>query len=145
MPKDHARKHAARRRQRATGGSYTSAAAGTLHSHPVPDLRFLADLPFHAGEKVDLKRAALLVGACRAGCSTCQGALIPMLLADERAPATVALLAGAAYAPWLATSLPAASSTTRAWVPLQARTSWRRGRSGRHRRRSGPTARPPSP
>ncbi|MER5649674.1 hypothetical protein [Streptosporangium sp. NPDC002524] len=58
------------------------------HQHPASDLGFLADAPY---EQADLELAAALVGACRAGCSSCQATLIPKVLAGNRA--TVGALA----------------------------------------------------
>lgn len=116
MPKDHARKKQARRAQRRSGASYTSAAAGTLHTHPTPDLSFLSGLPYSGGRPVDLDTAAALVAACRAGCRPCQESLFTHLLNGERARPTVALLAGFVLALW-----PRPISTSAAvvaWHPL---------------------------
>ncbi|KOX13676.1 hypothetical protein [Nocardiopsis sp. NRRL B-16309] len=113
MPKDHARKNAARRAQQRTGAAYTSANAATTHTHPAPDLASLADLPYTRGHRIELDRATALVGAARAGCGPCLDTLIPQV-ADSAA--TVAALAGGALGilpPVLAAALP---DPARAWV-----------------------------
>ncbi|MEU0237675.1 hypothetical protein ABZ234_08285 [Nocardiopsis sp. NPDC006198] len=117
MPKHHrARKQQARREQRRTGAAYTSALAGTTHTHPAPEMAMLAELAYVQGHPLDLERAAALVGACRAGCRPCQDSLIPLVAAH---PATVAALTGAALGalpPGL--SLLLGSRSTRSWIPL---------------------------
>jgi hypothetical protein len=113
VPKNHARKNASRRAQQRTGASYASAAAGTTHQHPAPDLSALAGLPYGGGRRVDVDLAARLVGACRAGCRPCQDSLIPKALGDR---ALVAVLAGAVYG-MLPTGGAFASAATRAWMP----------------------------
>lgn len=117
MPKhNRARKNAARREQRRTGAAYTSAQAGTTHSHPAPDMGLLTDLPYVQGRTLLMDQAAALVGACRAGCRPCQNSLIPLVAAH---PATVAALTGTALGtlpPGL--SLLMGSETTRTWMPL---------------------------
>ncbi|MFI6513285.1 hypothetical protein ACIBCT_37265 [Streptosporangium sp. NPDC050855] len=106
------RKRAIRERMATTGEPYSQAA---LHvDHSAPDLRFLAELPYAAGQTVDLRLAAATVAGCRAGCASCQKLLIPRLLADRP---TVAVLAGGVYGLW-PTAGPLASPPTRAWHPL---------------------------
>ncbi|MGV9601670.1 hypothetical protein ACWDR1_33935 [Streptosporangium sandarakinum] len=84
------------------------------HQHPTPDVSALAGLPYTANRPVDLRLAAAIVGACRAGCWPCQDFLAHRLL-EERA--TIAALAGAVYSLW-PTAGPLASPATRAWHPL---------------------------
>lgn len=94
MPKkNRARKAAARRAQHRTGASYTSARAGTTHSHPAPDLTPLTELPYTRDHRFDLDQATALVGAARAGCAPCQHSLIPRV---ANSPVAVAALAGGA-------------------------------------------------
>src|SRR5699024_1397051 len=117
MPKkNRARKNATRRAQQRTGASYTSARAGTTHSHPAPNMGLLTELPYVQGHELILEQAAALVGACRAGCRPCQDSLTPLVAAH---PATVAALTGAALG-FLPPGLPLlmCSESTRTWIPL---------------------------
>ncbi|RCG17909.1 hypothetical protein DQ384_39385 [Sphaerisporangium album] len=111
---------AARRLARATGQSYTRMRNLTAHRHPAPDLSTLADLPYACGRPVELELAAVLVGACRAGCRPCQDVFVPGLC---RHLPTVAALSGAVYGLW---PVPISRSPAAlAWYPLvrQARES----------------------
>ncbi|MEW1760359.1 hypothetical protein AB0393_28095 [Streptomyces cyaneofuscatus] len=80
MTKAHARKNKARRLRERTGAAYTSAAAGTLHDHPLIDLA-----PAAASPSTDMSCASALVAAARAGCSTCQPPLKRHLLTQPEA------------------------------------------------------------
>ncbi|GGU39108.1 hypothetical protein [Streptomyces violascens] len=84
MPKHHARKNKARRLRERTGAAYTSAAAGTLHRHPLINLA-----PAAADPDTDMSCASALVAAIRAGCTTCQRPLKRRLLTQPEALAAL--------------------------------------------------------
>ncbi|MDN3262873.1 hypothetical protein QWJ26_24315 [Streptomyces sp. CSDS2] len=124
MVKSHGKKQRAKKKAQRTGASYSSAAAGTTHTHtPLPDLSMLPLVPHGSWRVLDLDLAARLVAACRAKCQPCQQTLITKMVTEQRA--TLAALAGAVYG-----TLPAvgfgASATTWQWAPL-ARTAMRSG------------------
>ncbi|MCZ4510017.1 hypothetical protein O3Q52_17785 [Streptomyces sp. ActVer] len=63
MSKDHARKRRARRTAQHTGSSYTSANAGTLHTHPAPTLVPVSGAPFGVAHTADMAAASVAIGA----------------------------------------------------------------------------------
>ncbi|MFD4555259.1 hypothetical protein ACFWP5_13230 [Streptomyces sp. NPDC058469] len=124
MVKKHGKKQRAKKRQDRTGAAYSSAAAGTTHTHtPLPDLSALPLVPHGSWRVLDLDLAARLVAACRAGCQPCQQTLIPKVVKEDRA--TLAALAGAVYGAVPTVGF-AASDPTRQWAPL-ARTAMQAG------------------
>ncbi|MEV6425043.1 hypothetical protein [Streptomyces sp. NPDC051662] len=124
MVKKHGKKTRAKKKAQRTGAAYSSAAAGTIHTHtPLPDLTALPLVPHGSWRVLDLDLAARLVAACRAGCQSCQRTLIAKVVKEKRA--TLAVLAGAVYGTVPAVGL-AASDTTRQWAPL-ARTAMQAG------------------
>ncbi|MEU5483470.1 hypothetical protein [Streptomyces mirabilis] len=124
MVKKHGKKQRAKKRQDRTGAAYSSAAAGTTHTHtPLPDLSALPLVPHGSWRVLDLDLAARLVAACRAGCQPCQQTLIPKVVKEDRA--TLAALAGAVYGAVPTVGF-VASGATRQWAPL-ARTAMQAG------------------
>jgi hypothetical protein len=106
---------AARYLARVTGQPYTRMRNLTAHRHPIPELApLLEPLPYACGRPVEVELAAVVVGACRAGCGPCQDSLVPGLY---RHHATVATLAGATFGLWPTPGLLAAPAT-RTWHPL---------------------------
>ncbi|MEV5910513.1 hypothetical protein ACWEGX_09675 [Streptomyces chartreusis] len=71
MTKGHARKDRARRTARRTGASYTSARAGTVHTHPAPVLTPVSGKPFGASFTIDMTDAMAAIGARLADCEPC--------------------------------------------------------------------------
>ncbi|CAL9677777.1 hypothetical protein SUDANB105_08088 (plasmid) [Streptomyces sp. enrichment culture] len=124
MVKKHGKKQRAKKRAQRTGAAYSSAAAGTTHTHtPLPDLSALPLVPHGSWRVLDLDLAARLVAACRAGCQPCQQTLIAKVVKEKRA--TLAALAGAVYGALPAVGF-AASGPTRQWAPF-ARTAMQAG------------------
>ncbi|MGI5292932.1 hypothetical protein ACQEVF_57810 [Nonomuraea polychroma] len=116
MTRDHARKNAARRQQRNRGGRHTAAnAAAAAHDHPRPDADVLRSLPYSGDRSADLRLAAKVIAACRAGCAPCQTTHIPRLLTGDRA--TVAVIAGAVFGVTPAGFIFAPPAVQR-WAPL---------------------------
>ncbi|MET9593168.1 hypothetical protein ABZY45_19845 [Streptomyces sp. NPDC006516] len=103
-----------------TGASRASAATGNVHRHdPVPDMSMLNDLPYAAGNPLNLDFAGRLVAACRAGCAPCQDTLTRKVV-DRHRP-TLAALAGAVCGLEMNTILqysPTVSATDRSWALL---------------------------
>ncbi|MET9016919.1 hypothetical protein ABZX74_39585 [Streptomyces olivaceoviridis] len=126
MVKKHGKKQRAKKKAQRTGAAYSSAAAGTTHTHtPLPDLSALPLVPHGSWRVLDLDLAARLVAACRAGCQPCQQTLITKVVKEERP--TLAALAGAVYGA-LPTGGFAASDPTRRWAPV-ARAAMQAGTS----------------
>ncbi|MEU2380337.1 hypothetical protein [Streptomyces misionensis] len=125
MVKKHGKKQRAKKKAQRTGAAYSSAAAGTTHTHtPLPDLSALPLVPHGSWRVLDLDLAARLVAACRARCQPCQQTLITKVVKEDRA--TLAALAGAVYGALPAVGV-AASDPTRQWAPV-ARTAMQAGK-----------------
>lgn len=120
MVKRQRKKNRDKKRAERTGASRASAATGNVHRHdPVPDMTMLKDLPYAAGQPLNLDVAGRLVAACRARCLPCQETIARTVI-DRHRP-TLAALAGAVYGLPLneATARsPHVSAATRSWAPL---------------------------
>ncbi|MFE5847703.1 hypothetical protein ACFQ7N_39395, partial [Streptomyces niveus] len=116
MVSNHGKKQRAKKQAQRTGAAYSSAAAGTTHTHePLPDMTALPLVPHGSWRLLDLDLAARLVAACRAGCVPCQKSLAKKMVTDARP--TLAALAGAVYGT-LPTPGAVASGPTRLWAQL---------------------------
>ncbi|MGW2722354.1 hypothetical protein [Streptomyces sp. NPDC001492] len=82
MTKEHARKGRARRTARRTGAPYTSARAGTLHTHPAPILPPVSGKPFGISGRADMTAAAAAVGARLADCDPCLTSAVDRMTRD---------------------------------------------------------------
>ncbi|MEW1657916.1 hypothetical protein [Streptomyces sp. NPDC093707] len=103
-----------------TGASRSSAATGRAHHHDrAPDLSMLTELPYAAGQPVNLDFASRMVAACWAACRPCQETIAQKVV-DRHRP-TLAALAGAVYGLELNANIaysPVVSAATKSWAPL---------------------------
>ncbi len=83
MPKDHARKNTAHRRQERSGSAYTSANANTLHNHPGPRFSTVSGAAFETDHDADMSKAAALLAARLAACEPCQKRLTTQILKGD--------------------------------------------------------------
>ena len=91
MSKDHARKRRARRTAQNAGSSYTSANAGTLHTHPAPTLVPVSGAPFGVPHTADMTAASASIGAGLADCDPCRASAMARLMLGK--PLVLAVLA----------------------------------------------------
>ncbi|KUM68068.1 hypothetical protein AQI84_38680 [Streptomyces griseorubiginosus] len=74
-----------------TGSSYTSANAGTLHTHPAPVLVTVSGAPFGVSRTADMSAASAAIAAGLAGCEPCRAsAMARLMLGDSLVLAVLA-------------------------------------------------------